>query len=87
MKTINVEGVQLNEAALETLREWQESDDWFLNMKLESLDNVIYHLAVPEMGDLDDKGRLGLISDLALIKRQLANFKREEEHEQKGNEN
>lgn len=87
MKTINVEGVQLNEAALETLREWQESDDWFLNMKLESLDNVIYHLAVPEMGDLDDKGRLGLISDLALIKRQLANFKREEEHEQKRNEN
>lgn len=74
MKAVDLQGVQLNEAALKTLKSWQENGT--IEVMTSLLDDVVTYIALPDIDQLTDQDRLGIISDLVYFKKGLSTLKR-----------
>lgn len=74
MKTVDIQGVQLSEAALKTLKSWQENGS--IEVITFLLDDMVRYIALPDIDQLTDQDRLGIISDLVYFKQGLSTLKK-----------
>lgn len=74
VKTVDIQGVQLSEAALKTLKSWQENGS--IEVITFLLDDMVRYIALPDIDQLTDQDRLGIISDLVYFKQGLSTLKK-----------
>lgn len=80
MNSINIQGIQLSQKAIDTLQDWQDDNNSFIDGACDNLDDVCFHLTNPDFG-MSEKETLGLVAMLLDFRRQLKTLRKEDERD------
>lgn len=82
MTKIDIEGIELTSDSISVVRGWQQLENSDLEMEIEAIDDVCFHISNPD-SNFTDKDRFEMVSSLLFLKRQIKTFRKENRNEER----